>query len=204
MVWNDTAPPARGRPREFDTDEVVERAMNTFWTNGYHGTSLPNLLAATGLSRGSLYSAFGDKRGLFQLSLDRYVEDALARFDDELNSQEGAVSGLRACVAGYIDRTTGEAGRRGCLVVATAMELASQDPDVEKKLGRFFRSAEARLTRAFEQVRAEGALADGVEPASAAKLLLGMVEGIRVIAKTGIDRSAWHHAAATLLSSLLR
>jgi len=71
--------PSRGRPREFDADVVIERAMGIFWSRGYHGTSLPDLLEATKLSRGSLYSAFGDKHTLFLRALDRYVDDALTR-----------------------------------------------------------------------------------------------------------------------------
>ncbi len=178
--------------------------MNVFWSNGYHGTSLPDLLEATGLSRGSLYSAFGDKRGIFLLALDRYIEEALARFDEELDTRRSAVDGLRACLAGYITRTTGVAGRRGCLVVATAMELASHDLDIEKRLGGFFKAAEARLAWAFARAQAESGLADGIEPASAARVLLSMVEGIRVIAKTGVDRALWQQTVATVLTNLLK
>jgi AcrR family transcriptional regulator len=94
----------RGRPREFDTDVAVERAMEVFWTSGYHGTSLPDLLQATRLSRGSLYAAFGDKHGLFLRALDRYIEEALARLDAELDRRESALAGLRSCVAGYVER----------------------------------------------------------------------------------------------------
>jgi len=178
--------------------------MNVFWSNGYHGTSLPDLLEATGLSRGSLYSAFGDKRGLFLLALDRYIEQSLARFDDDLDTRRSAVDGLSACLTGYVARTTGVAGRRGCLVVATAMELASHDLDVAKRLGHFFKAAETRLARAFMRARAENGLSDGIEPASAARVLLSMVEGIRVIAKTGVDRTVWQQTVVTLLASLLK
>ncbi len=197
-------PSLRGRPREFDPHEVVERAMNVFWSNGYHGTSLPDLLEATGLSRGSLYSAFGDKRGLFLLALDRYIEESLARFDEDLDARRSAIDGLRACLTGYVARTTGVAGRRGCLVVATAMELASHDLDVEKRLSHFFKAAETRLARAFTRARAESGLSDGIESANAARVLLSMVEGIRVIAKTGVDHAVWQQTVTTLLASLLK
>src|SRR6201981_3547121 len=71
----------RGRPRSFDTEAAVERAMAVFWSRGYHGTALPDLLRATKLSRGSLYAAFGDKHSLFLRALDRYIADALTRVD---------------------------------------------------------------------------------------------------------------------------
>src|SRR6185369_1509438 len=100
----------RGRPREFDTDAAIERAMGVFWSSGYHGTSLPDLLEATNLSRGSLYAAFGDKHGLFLCALDRYIAEALTRLDGELDPRKNALAGLRACLAGYVERTSGVAG----------------------------------------------------------------------------------------------
>jgi AcrR family transcriptional regulator len=100
----------RGRPREFDTDAVIERAMGVFWSSGYYGTSLPDLLEATNLSRGSLYAAFGDKHGLFLRALDRYIAEALARLDAELDPGKNALAGLRACLAGYVERTSGVVG----------------------------------------------------------------------------------------------
>jgi TetR/AcrR family transcriptional repressor of nem operon len=75
----------RGRPRSFDTEAAVERAMGVFWSRGYHATALPDLLRATKLSRGSLYAAFGDKHSLFLRALDRYVANALTRMDIELD-----------------------------------------------------------------------------------------------------------------------
>src|SRR6201747_2236414 len=122
----------RGRPRSFDVEAAVERAMGVFWSRGYHATALPDLLRATALSRGSLYAAFGDKHGLFLRALDRYIDDALTRLDSELDPRKSALAGVRICLAGYVDRTSGSAGKRGCLVVATAMELAAHDPEVEQ------------------------------------------------------------------------
>ncbi len=114
--------------------------MGVFWSRGYHGTALPDLLRATKLSRGSLYAAFGGKHALFLRALDRYVADALARTDAELDPRRDPVDGLRGYLAGYVERTSGTGGRRGCLVVATAMELAGHDADVERRITGFFQS----------------------------------------------------------------
>ena len=189
----------RGRPREFDTDAAVERAMGVFWSGGYHGTSLPDLLKATALSRGSLYAAFGDKHGLFLRALDRYIDDALARLDRELDPRKSALAGVRKCLAGYVDRTSGVAGKRGCLVVATAMELAAHDPEVEQRIRRFFKAMERRLTEALARARASGELAAGVEPRIAARLLVCLVEGMRVVAKTGSDRATSQAVVQSLI-----
>ena len=200
MMKQFVAPRAlRGRPRQFEHGEVVERAMDAFWSNGYNGTSLPALLDATKMSRGSLYGAFGDKHGLFLLALDRYIADALARVDVELDAREGAMAGLRVFLSGYVDRTSGVAGKRGCLVVATAMELVAQDMEVARRIRRFFQAMEQKIGVAFERANAQGELAERVDPASAARAMLRMVEGLRVVGKTGVERAVQQSTVDALL-----
>ncbi|MEK9970710.1 MAG: TetR/AcrR family transcriptional regulator [Ferrovibrio sp.] len=177
--------------------------MQVFWTRGYHATALPDLLHATKLSRGSLYAAFGDKHSLFLLALDRYIADAVARLDIELAPDQEPVGGLRACLAGYVDRTSGAAGRRGCLLVATAMELAGRDADVDLRIGRFFRAMETRMAAAFVRAKAAGRLAEGVAPATAARILVCFVEGLRVVGKTGSARAVAQASADALLDRFI-
>lgn len=182
-------PSSRGRPRTFDIDAAVERAMNVFWSRGYHATALPDLLRATKLSRGSLYAAFGDKHSLFLRALDRYIDDALTRMDSELDPHGDPVDGLRVCLTGYVARTSGANGRRGCLLVATAMELAGQDADIARRVARFFADMETKLEKALSRAQAAGRLADGVAPATAARILVCFVEGLRVVGKTAPPRA---------------
>lgn len=178
--------------------------MSVFWSRGYHGTALPDLLRATRLSRGSLYAAFGGKHALFLRALDRYIADALARIDVELGPGHAPVDGLRTLLAGYVDRTSGAGGRRGCLLVATAMELAGQDPDVEARIRSFFKTMEAKVTDAFSRAKSAGELAAGVEPTSAARILICFVEGLRVTGKTGPTRTASQATADALLDRFIR
>jgi TetR/AcrR family transcriptional repressor of nem operon len=193
----------RGRPRSFDTEAAVERAMGVFWSRGYNATALPDLLRATKLSRGSLYAAFGDKHGLFLRALDRYIADALTRMDVEFDPNRAPVVGLQAYLAGYVERTSGVNGRRGCLLVATAMELAGRDPEVDRRVGSFFKAMETKVANALARAKAAGALADGVEPASAARLLVCFVEGLRVVGKTGPARSTSQATVDALLDRFL-
>src|SRR5215475_2037257 len=190
---------SRGRPRSFDMEAAVERAMGVFWSHGYHATALPDLLHATGLSRGSLYAAFGDKHSLFLRALDRYIADALARIDIELGPQREPVDGLRAYLAGYVERTSGAKGRRGCLLVATAMELAGRDAEVDLRIGHFFKAMESRLADALSRAKAAGKLADGVDPSSAARIVVCFVEGLRVVGKTGTTPGTSQATADALL-----
>jgi len=204
MAHRTATPLPRGRPRGFDTEIAVERAMTVFWSRGYHGTALPDLLSATRLSRGSLYAAFGGKHALFLRALDRYIADALARIDVELGPRHAPVDGLRTFLAGYVERTSGVSGRRGCLLVATAMELAGHDRDVERRIGGFFKAMETRLAGALARAKVAGELAAGVEPASAARILVCFVEGLRVVGKTGPARAASQATADALLDRFIR
>lgn len=197
-------PSSRGRPRTFDTEAVVERAMNVFWTRGYHATALPDLLRATKLSRGSLYAAFGDKHSLFLRALDRYIADALARMDVEFAPDREPIDGLRAYFAGYVERNSGANGRRGCLLVATAMELAGRDADVDRRIGSFFKAMEGMVTGALSRAKAAGKLADGVEPSSAARIIICFVEGMRVVGKTAPTRIISQATVDALLDRFIR
>ena len=198
------APSPRGRPRSFDMDAAVERAMNVFWSRGYHATALPDLLRATKLSRGSLYAAFGDKHSLFLRALDRYIADALTRMDVNSPRARTPIDGLRAYLAGYVERTSGANGRRGCLLVATAMELAGQDAEVNRRIAGFFKAMETRVAEALSRAKAAGRLADGVEPASAARILVCFVEGLRVVGKTAPARTTSQATADALLDRFIR
>jgi len=181
--------PPRGRPRSFDEEAAVERAMNAFWSRGYHGTALPDLLRATKLSRGSLYAAFGGKRALFLRALDRYMAERQARMNVELDPRGAPIAGLRAWLAGNAERASGADGRRGCLVVATAMELAAHDAQIQRRIGGYFKTMEAKLADALSRAQAAGELADGVDLATAARLLVSVAAGQRVIGKTVPDRA---------------
>lgn len=198
------APQPRGRPRSFDVEAAVERAMDVFWSRGYHATALPDLLRATRLSRGSLYAAFGDKHSLFVRALDRYIADALARMDLEFDLRNDPVDGLRAYLAGYVERTSGSNGRRGCLLVATAMELAGRDDEVGRHVASFFEAMEAKVRDALSRANAAGRLADGVEPAAAARVLVCFVEGLRVVGKTAPARTTSQAAVDALIGRFVR
>jgi TetR/AcrR family transcriptional regulator, transcriptional repressor for nem operon len=204
MNWQSPMQSPRGRPRSFDVEAAVERAMDVFWSRGYHATALPDLLRATKLSRGSLYAAFGDKHSLFLRALDRYIADALTRMDSEFAPEKEPVDGLRAFLAGYVERMSGANGRRGCLLVATAMELAGQDAEVGRRVAGFFKTMEVRVADALSRAKTAGKLADGVEPSSAARILICFLWGLRVVAKTAPTRTTWQATVDALLDRFIR
>ncbi len=120
-------------------------AMNVFWTRGYHATSLTDLLDGTGLSRGSLYKAFGDKKSLFLKALDCYAEAGLEELGETLATPGSVKQAIRAALTIYVPLSAGPAGQRGCMVMATAAEMLPHDPEVGARVQDMFRRIQALL-----------------------------------------------------------
>ena len=189
-----------GRPREFDLDQALDKAIGTFSENGYYATSLGKLTTAMEIAEGSLYKAFRDKRGVFLAAFERYImlrRDRLAR---ELANTRTGRDKVRALLAVYAEYSCGEAGRRGCLVVVSAVDLASSDPEMAKRVAVVLASQERRLVEFIGEGQEDGSISSRVDVAVTARLLLCMVQGMRVLGKTG--RS--HEEMASLVDSALK
>ena len=183
--------PAIGRPREFELEEAARDAMNVFWDLGYEAASLPDLIAGTGLSRGSLYKAFGDKKGLLLAALDLYTADGLKATADIL-SQPGSVSeAIRASLLRYAALSSGEKGRRGCLVVSLTTEMAARDEQVAERTGRMFRRLQQLYAAAIVRGQVSGELPECDEQA-VARFMVCQIEGMRVLGKTGAREEEMH------------
>ena len=140
-----------GRPREFDLDAVLDAAQEAFWDHGYEGTSIQDLLEATGLQRGSLYKAFGDKHGLYLRTLERYQTAAVTEITSRLDHSDGAFAGLRLWLLSAAEGCK-ESQRRGCFVVNSTIELSPHDQAVaeltETHLKHLHGVVKASVTRA--------------------------------------------------------
>ena len=172
------------RPREFDLDAAVDRAMEVFWANGYEGSSLPDLLDGIGITRGSLYKAFNDKRSLFLLVLSRYEEQAITSAVEHLTNQSVADGWVRVktLFTGVI-ATVKKGDRRGCLLCSAAAGPASDDPDIAKLVHQSL----DRMRRAFEKALVDSprhsSLTD-VEVRSVADALVVQYIGLRTMARS--------------------
>ena len=153
MVQKNSAAPSapRGRPRSFDTDEVLDRVRDTFWRYGYAGTSMDQLSAATGLHKPSLYGAFGDKKKLYLAALDNYLADVRAEFAEAFAIPD-LFESLEAMTEWSIDKFMGkdEAGT-GCFMMHTAMPEASEDPEISRAVRESMDSLDRALVRRFEK-----------------------------------------------------
>ncbi len=177
-----------GRPREFDIEDAVRDAMDVFWTRGYHATSLPDLLAGTGLSRGSLYKAFGDKKALFLKALDTYAEAGLKELGETLAAPGSARHAIRTALGIYVPLSAGDPGRRGCMVMATAAEMLPHDPEVGAQVQRTFRRIQALLADAVRRGQDAGEIPARQDAGDLARFLFCQIEGMRVLGKAGATR----------------
>ncbi|MBJ9993763.1 TetR/AcrR family transcriptional regulator [Pseudomonas sp. S33] len=180
----------RGRPREFDVDAALDRAALYFREHGYNGVSIADLSDALKLSSGSIYKAFHSKHGLFSAALDRYVSNRGEKLGEITESQESGREKLRRILTFYAESSHTAEGQYGCLVLVGAVELASTDEEISSKVAAALASNERRLNNAIVQGQKDGSISKDIDAQTTAKLMLALIQGMRVLGKTGQNRDA--------------
>jgi TetR/AcrR family transcriptional regulator, transcriptional repressor for nem operon len=189
------------RPREFDQDVVLNRAMELFWDQGYQATSMDNLVEHLGIGRASLYATFGSKHELFLKALDAYIQARVTSLTDVL-SQPGPVLPAVRKVVGLFLRRASDLERPGCMVVNTATELATSDPQAGRYVQRSWMALESTLASALARARAQGELAADRDPHALASFLLVFIQGMLVVGKGDPDPVRLKIAAEQALTLL--
>ncbi|MBB4286329.1 TetR/AcrR family transcriptional regulator [Roseospira goensis] len=189
------------RPRGFDTDAVLDRAMDAFWRQGYGNTSLPDLLDVMGISRSSFYETFGGKRALFEASLRRYEARVTSRIMRALEQPGPIRTVMERLLADMVTRTLAGEGR-GCMMCNTAVELAPHDPDLRAWLAGSFEGVERALAVRLAQARDAGELAADADPVALARTFVALFNGLRVIAKARPERAVLDDIARSALRLL--
>lgn len=163
--------------------------MREFWEHGYRETSVDDLVAATGVRPGSLYNAFpGGKRRLFLEALDRYSRLVVGEALGALERPGAAVAELRAYFDGLIDELSTPAGRRGCLMVNSTMELAAVDPEVGAIVRGHMARLERNAERALRNAKRRGEVPEDLDPKVKATQLMATAMGLMVVGKTDPGR----------------
>jgi TetR/AcrR family transcriptional regulator, transcriptional repressor for nem operon len=180
--------PSVGRPREFELDEALRKAMNIFWDRGYHDASLPDLLDGMDLSRGSFYKAFGDKRAVFLRALDIYIDDAVRGVGEMLSADPSPKTAIRSTFLHYAELSSGMEGLRGCFVVLTAAEMLPGNEDVSVRISRLFRRLQDLFAAAIIRAQALGEIDHGKDERTLARFLICQLQGMRILGKAGADR----------------
>ena len=148
-----------GRPRSFDEEQVLLTVMNVFWEKGYEATSMQDILAATGLHKGSIYQAFGDKHSLFIRALRAYIDNMRRSMKRILGQASSGLDGLRAVLHDHIDLGAGSKGAHyGCLALNSLVETAQHDPEVMNTLKTAFQMRLRLISEGVRRAQAEGNL----------------------------------------------
>ncbi len=187
-----------GRPRTFDTEKALDRALRVFWRKGFEGTSLAELTKAMGINRPSLYAAFGSKEELFRKVLDRYAEGPAAYVREALNEPTARAVAQRL-LEGTVDVVTDRRNPRGCLLVQGALACGETAESIRKELASRRSAGEAAVRRRFEHALAEGDLPAEANPADLARYLLAVIHGMAVQAAGGASREELRWVAAMAL-----
>ena len=187
-----------GRPREFDEERVLEAAMEAFWKRGYEATSLAELCRATGLNKGSLYQAFGDKHRLFMRALAFYADKEYRAVMEVATQSESSLENIRAAVRKIIE----DAGSsKGCMMINSLVELAPHDPEVKSALKSFGEQRMQGLTRLFTAAQQAGEIRAELDAYSLARHLMMALAGASAMSKGFLPRNEIAAALFDLIES---
>lgn len=176
-----------GRPREFDQEKVLDAAMHCFWLRGFEGTSVRDLQAETGLTGASLYNAFGDKQSLYETTLDRYIRNSILRRIERCQQFAPNVA-IREFFAEIIQRSVADRDMKGCMLVNAALESAPHDRLFRKKLAAALARIEAFFLDCVRAGQINGTVVGAIPSEVLAQHLLGVLMGVRVLARIRADR----------------
>lgn len=180
-------PVCKGRPREFCTDQALASALRVFWSKGYEGASMTDLTEAMGITKPSLYAAFGNKEALFHKALDLYEAEKLAYLRDALD-QPTARGVAEHLLRGALEVMTSQGEPRGCLGVIHSVACGSEAESIKAEVVARRSSSQAALVARFQRAVDEGDLRSDVDPLGLANLLFGLLQGMGVQAGSGVPR----------------
>ena len=190
------------RHAEYDRDAVIARATAVFWDRGYGKTSIHDLVAATGLQPGSLYAAFGNKKGLFVEVIDQYNRRFIARINGLREAPGRSIEKVEGLLRQIVDDAASGQAERGCLTVNALLELATHDEEIAGRL----RGYNAELRKAFawlvKDAQAEGDIQFERDANEIATFVLNNVWGLRVMCKSRPDRASLDAIVDGVLSGL--
>ena len=190
---------SRGRPREFCIDAALAAALRVFWSKGYEGASLNDLTEAMGVTRPSLYAAFGNKEALFRKALDLYEREKLAFISEALEAPTARGVAERF-LRNALDVQTSTSGPRGCLNVISSVACGAEADSIRAEVIARRASSEAAMYQRFERAHVEGDLPAEVEPTALARYLLAVMQGMAVQAGSGVSREKLEQLVETTLS----
>lgn len=190
------------RPKAFDTQAALTRAMELFWEQGYAATSMEQLTGVMGISRQSLYDTFGDKHRLFLAAMDAYCAMLEAAMLGPLTAPDAGLQALHDTAMGIVDFLIQYPKRRACLMANTTLELAPHDAIVAAKVRQHMDKMAAAFRHALVNAKARGEINAAADVDALARYLVGMAHGLMVMAKSGASREMLTEMVTTSAAAL--
>ncbi|MEZ5530094.1 MAG: TetR/AcrR family transcriptional regulator [Porticoccaceae bacterium] len=187
-----------GRPRGFEEERALETVMNTFWEKGYEGTSFKDLCLATGLHKGSLYQAFGDKHQLFLKALGYYIERTFKNVAARAYLHDSPMDNLRSLLNEVV---TISIEGNGCMLLNSLVEMAPHDPDVKEMIGRSYVIKQRFLADLIDKAQRAGEITIKQEPDRLAAILMVTLAGLAATIKGFSNTDHIRHVLEDVLSS---
>ena len=188
------------RPKAFDVDEALERAMELFWRQGYEATSLPDLVQHMGIGRQSLYDTFGGKRQLFLQALDRYTAVMIGGALGRLERPGASIDDLTAFLEAVVAYQTGKRVRTACLMINSAMELAVSDKEVARRASAHHQRMEGAFRLVLEHAAAQQDIHPLLPVDTVARHMVATILGMVVAAKSGAEPAVLRDMASGALT----
>ncbi len=190
------------RSKAFDTDQALQRAIETFWQHGYDGTSVQTLLDEMGINRGSLYATYGDKEQLFHRAIDQYRHNVVIPRLSELESDNGGLEAIHGFFSVLIERAKKNTNRNGCLMTNTCVELGPHDTEIAIKVRNNLSRIEKAFKNALTVAQREGEIAATSDPKKQARSLVATLQGLQVLSKAGLPTSYIQDVVDTALDGI--
>lgn len=190
------------RPRQFDRDTVLDRAMQQFWRHGYAGTSVDDLLTELGLARASMYRTFGSKAEFYGQALHRYRQSEHERFARCAAPGRSGLDAIAAVFALLVEQSCDEARPPGCFVVAATAERVPTDPDTSEQVAEQLVALESLFASLLRRAVADGDLAADHDVRRSARLLTTAFLGLRTVATARPDREILDDTVGAILDTL--
>lgn len=175
--------------KQFDAEDVLNKAMQAFWERGYEATSMQDLVDRTGVNRGSLYATYGDKRDLFLAALRMYDERMRRGMLADLEACREPRDAIRSVFAAFAQNVSERGGNRGCFLTNTALELAQHDTEVGRIVATAQSEMEAFFARAIKKGKNRGDIPAHVKPVECARGLLASLLGLVVLTRSRPDKA---------------
>ncbi|MER6995115.1 TetR/AcrR family transcriptional regulator [Streptomyces sp. NPDC000410] len=191
------------RTREFDPDAALQAALELFWSRGYEATSMADLVEHLGIGRASIYATFGNKHELYLKAMERYTEVRDPSMLTELSQPGPALPAVRALVRRFAAEAASDEHRlNGCFITNTAAELAPHDRTATRRVESSWEYVETLLHSALVRARAQGELPEDRDPRALARMLLVLMQGLRVVGKASSDPARVRDATEQALALL--